>query len=363
MAKVFAGTSTPHIRILRRQGANSVASLVANGSDCFQKYIHMKVVKRMEGFRVRHVSDTRERRLLLPFSGSVSSITLLHVLDIYLRSQRERTGRTGFILHILLILDDSNNKQNAKSLPAYHDSIKSKYQDHQFSEVSLGELLSAKPFTQGVKGFAADRYLTGNLPPTARADLRSLFERLAVIGFASNNGCECILWPHSTTELARLILSGIAKGEGAFVGQLIADGVSPYAINFHYPMRHLSDMELELFVKMISLQNGFFDINIIGKETAERITDSTIDSVMLNCCTSTEKNYPNILANVVRTCGKLQVASNPTSTIRCTLCTALTETIPFALPHNHPTLSEGDSELQVVGLCCGCVRIVTEAST
>ena len=326
-------------------------------SDCFQKYIHMKIVKRMEGFRVRHISDISKRRLLLPYFGTLSSATLLHVLDGYLQLQRERTGRTGFVLHILVIKDE-----NFKFGQKHYDSVKSIYRDHQFSEVSLGDLLSAKPFTHRVKEFAVDRYLSGNLPPTARADLRSLLERLAVIDYATKDGCECVLWSHSTTELARLILSETAKGNGAFAGQLIADGGSPYAVNFHYPMRDLLDTELKLFLKMTCLQEELVDIDSVGRSTIEKIPDSTIENIMLNYCTSTEMTYPNILANVVRTCGKLEAASDSKLAKRCTLCTALTGTTPCQYPRNPSGVSNGDPKFQAVDLCCGCAKIIADIS-
>ena len=341
-----------------------MGQLLKSLSDCFQKYIHTKVVKRMESFRVRHVSDTRERRLLLPLSiDGVSSIALVHILNQHLRSQRERTGRIGYRLHILLLISDDTRSEDEEYRQRVQDDLKNKCYDHQISIVSLEDILRTEPFKDGIKRFAVNRYLTRNLSRTICADLRLLFERLAIINFARKDGSECILWPHSTTELARLILSETAKGNGAFVSQLIADRNSPYhALSFHYPMRDLLDKEIELFVNMISPKGGVINIKNNSHDDTKNTVDMTIDKVMLDYCISTEKSYPNIVANVVRTCGKLEVAADSTYSVRCMLCTALTRTIPYEFLHGPSDSLNSGIGMPLVDLCYGCARIIGDAS-
>ena len=325
------------------------------------------MVKRMEGFRVRHVSDTRERRLLLPLplsSDSVaSSIALVYVLDEHLRVQKERTGRTGYHLHVLLLISDDTKSEDEQYCQSFHEELKKKVQDHQISIESLEDVLSTEPFKDGVKRFAVNRYSTGNLSHTTRVDLRLLLERLAIVQLARKYGSECVLWPHSTTELARLILSETAKGNGAFVGQLIADGSSPYlALSFQYPMRDLLDKEIELFMNMIYPEGDFVNAKRKRQEVVKNAADITIDKVMLNYCASTEKSYPNIVANVVRTCAKLEVAADLTYSVRCTLCTALTRTDSYKFLRDSSDSLNGASNSDLVDLCCGCAKIISDAS-
>jgi cytoplasmic tRNA 2-thiolation protein 2 len=69
--------------------------------DCFSKYVQTKIVKRMETFRVKNSEPGKERTLLLPLSFGPSSTALLYVVSRHLKGQIEKTGRTGFKLHII----------------------------------------------------------------------------------------------------------------------------------------------------------------------------------------------------------------------------------------------------------------------
>lgn len=325
----------------------------------------MKIVKRMEGFRVRHVSDTRERRLLLPLSTeSVSSIALLHVLNEHLRVQKERTGRTGYYIHVLLLFCNDIKTENEQINQRFNDKLKSRYHDHQISVVLLDDILRTNSFDDRVKRFAINLYLKEKLSRTTYTDLRLLLVRLATVDFARKVGSECILWPHSTTELARLILSETAKGNGAFVGQLIADGSSPYhALSFHYPMRELLDKEVEVFIDMLFPGEDFINIKKSRQEGIKNAADITIDKVMHDYCNNTEKSYPNIVANVVRTCGKLEAAAaDSTQSMRCMLCTALTRTVSYEYSHISSDPPNSGSSSDPVNLCSGCARIMSDAT-
>src|SRR5215469_8242213 len=104
--------------------------------DCFVKYVHMKVVKRMDAFRTRHSVPGVQRKLLLPISFGVSSTTLLFILDQYLRSQMTRTGRTGFALHVLCIIDPFDTKDRTLGRL---ETVKACFPNHEFSSISLEE--------------------------------------------------------------------------------------------------------------------------------------------------------------------------------------------------------------------------------
>lgn len=107
--------------------------------ECFAKYVHTKVVKRMEAFRTRHVGAGQERKLLLPMSFGVSSVTLLHILDKHLETQRQKTGRTGFSIHVLHV-----RSIGTKDFSKQMEALKKRYPDHEYSTIDLHDLFENK---------------------------------------------------------------------------------------------------------------------------------------------------------------------------------------------------------------------------
>ena len=310
----------------------------------------------MESFRVRHVTDEHERLLLLPYTCSVSFITLLHVLDSYLKSQKERTGRTGFTLHILRVTDkdDSVIREKTQSGTLW-ESVTQIYNAHRYTTLSFRNYLDSMKKSEpndGVRIVAFERYLDGSLSVAARADLYFLLERLMKISYAIQSNCEYILWPFSTTELARLTLTEIVRGNGDSVSSLTTDGISSYGIKFHHPVRDLFHSELWQFIdnlEMYEYAKMFADTLAIG---SNKVAQQSIADVMSQYCTTTEKNYPNIMANVVSTVGKLKPPSSQGNhVVRCRLCMIDTNTYSTS----DQCFSEADS-----CLCRGCVRYKEE---
>jgi len=100
-----------------------------------------------------------------------------------------------------------------------------------------------------------------------------------------------------------------------------SDGMSPYGVNFHYPMRDLLKKEI---VKFSSLTSPPLTDIIVYQSQATQVSASskstTIDDLMAQYFESVEENYPSIVANVVRTSSKLKAPEVYSSSTACGLC-------------------------------------------
>lgn len=329
--------------------------------ECFTKYVHTKIVKRMEAFRTRHSAEGEERFLLLPISLGVSSITLLQILDRHLQGQRDRTGRTGFNLKLLFIaMPGADSDEETMKF----DGIRKKYPQYSFTTLDLATIsiasCSPEPITseeleQAQKTLAK---LLESIPSaTSRVDILNLLKTRLIVNFAKTNGCEGILWGSSTTKLAETILAETAKGRGFSLPWAVTDGLSPHGVLFFYPVRDVLKKELISLLEMDG-HAGLKDLVIEEGETKAPPSskNTTIDVLMKQYFESVEEHYPSIVSNVVRTTGKLQEAKWD-GVQRCKLC---------QLPVDDALLGingwGGDQKMhqeageREVGLCYGCTR-------
>ena len=307
----------------------------------------------MESFRVRHSNPGRERTLLLPLSFGVGSFALLHVLSQHLKGQAEKTGRTGFKLHILHVEEAASGAGN----PADLERVKQHYPEHTYSY----SLLSDVSFLEDVQNLlkpgyedntptihgASDsdkfnRFLDSLDSATSRADAKDLLKRRLIVRFAKHHYCEAILWGDSTTRLAERTLAETAKARGFSLPWIIADGESPHGIQFYYPMRELLSKEIEAFA---SLVDPPLDDLVLEEKTKPVVStkNTTIDDLMKQYFESVQQEYPSILANVVKTASKLQAAPLRDVETQCELC-------EMPLDGQAPKRSR---------LCNGCIRTLS----
>lgn len=337
--------------------------------DCFVKYVHTKVIKRMEGFRTRHVEPGQQRKLLLPISFGASSVTLLYILDKQLQTQTNRTGRTGFNLHVVHFINplDADN-DSAKRL----DLVKERFPSHEFSIIPFEGLFSKTSPTPSqdaeTNNISMDELsmpsleaLLNALPSaTSRSDVLTILRTRLAINCAREHQCEGILWGDSTTKLAEKILAETAKGRGFSLPWQVADGESPYGLSFYYPMKDLLKKELLSHADIAepSLKPLISPDAFERTQAPPSAKNTTIDVSMQQYFESVEENYPGIVSNVVRTVGKLQ-ARVPGNIQRCRLC---------KLPVTHDLLGlngwGGDqavappNENSECELCYGCARSI-----
>lgn len=230
------------------------------GRDCFLHYVRSKVIKRMEGFRVRHskssTSGTSPRKLLLPITFGASSLALLHILSEHLKSQKERVKKTGYQL-LVVYVDESVIKKNTPALERL-DEVKGRIvaaegrEEITFLTVPLEDIYSFKNAAEEaieseVEENTSNRMMIRDGPNiddksrlqsllsalasrTSQADILNILRTRLLVEVAKREGCEGVLWDDSTTRLAEKILSETAKGRGFSVPWQVADGPSPYGM-------------------------------------------------------------------------------------------------------------------------------------
>ncbi|TID19138.1 hypothetical protein E2P81_ATG06120 [Venturia nashicola] len=329
--------------------------------ECFTKYVHTKIVKRMEAFRTRHSAEGEERYLLLPISLGVSSVTLLQILDRHLQGQRHRTGRTGFNLKLLFVdMPGADADEKIKMI----DAIRSKYPHYSFMVRRLDTIFlaaSSKSITEEDIKQAQETLakLLDSIPSaTSKFDVLNLLKIRLIVKYAGMNECEGILWGSSTTKLAETILAETAKGRGYALPWAVTDGLSPYGVPFFYPVRDVLKKELISRLELDADNTTLKDLIMREGETKAPPSskNTTIDILMKQYFESVEEHYPSIVSNVVRTTGKLEEAKWAAAQ-RCKLC---------RLPVDDALLGingwGGDQKIhqeageREVGLCYGCTR-------
>lgn len=336
----------------------------------------------MEANKVRHAYDDAPKKILLPLSLGESSTVLLHVLDQHLEAQSKRNGRTSYGLHILFI-DQSFIDQSAFCpQTGYADAVgklRHRFPLHTFSVAALHEVLGyndehlGEVFkSHGVlyecsthsRQDKLEKLLSALPSATSRFDIVNILRRKLIVAFAESHECSSVVFGDSTTRLAERTLSETAKGRGASLPWLTADSASPKGVKINYPMRDLLKGELMLYTKvieppldpLIAYADAFQGIPTSSKDT-------TIDGLMSQYFKSVEQNYPSIVANVVRTSGRLAAPTILADSTSCGLCGLPVESASGAWAGNQGSVSSSSSEERRVPfgkevLCYGCTRSV-----
>ena len=196
--------------------------------------------------RVRYSALDQTRKILLPVSFGVSSITLLHILDHHLKTQKAKTGYTGFSL-VVLFIDTSLVDKDSPSTSLL-TILQEQYPGYQYASLSLQEIFNYLPDDDalldltpglGIKDASIDLKLATLMnsltSATARADVTSSLLTRIIVEYAKSVDCEAILWGDSTTKIAEKTLAETAKGRGFSLPWVISDCESPHAIKFNYP--------------------------------------------------------------------------------------------------------------------------------
>lgn len=240
--------------------------------------------------------------------------------------------RTSYELLVVHICLEGEDLQQAKDRL---ESIEARFPNHKYMMAGLEEALNLQtidwsmlgldiPIAGGFVGTAAERmaYLMKSISSvTSKADISATLLLRLLVGIAERNSCGSILFGDSTTRLAEKTLTETAKGRGFSLPWQVSDGMSPYGIHFHYPLRDLLKKELFSFSSMttppltnlIIYQNRSTQVSASSKSTS-------IDDLMAQYFESVEENYPSIVANVVRTASKLNPPPPVENSPECTFC-------------------------------------------
>lgn len=345
-------------------------------SDCFARYVHTKCIKRLESFRVNFGAE-QQRRILVPLSFGVSSITLLHILDLHLKTQKSKTGRTGFEISAIYIEDPEQKVQAAQLL----DKARERYPDHHYASLPLHDVFrmvpddasirSLVPQTEETVGWSPEehfvRMINSLTSATARADVLSTLRTRLIVEYAKSTGCESVLWGDSTTRLAQKTLAETAKGRGFSLPWQVSDGSSPFDLNFHYPLRDVLKKELVSYINMADpgLSSLVHETSSGATQASTSSKNTTIDDLMTQYFESVEENFPSIVANVVRTTSKLEARPDALSDPKCSLCSMPVPGGRFGIHGWGGDQQDGDdfeSTHARRDICYGCTRSLPKAT-
>ena len=337
--------------------------------DCFARYVHTKAIKRLETFRVNFHTN-QERKVLLPLSFGVSSTTLLRVLDLHLKTQMSKTGRTGFALSIVAI----GNVEQTLPVENLLDNVRNQYPGHEYAALPLHHVLRVIPDDAVLRHLIPDSDQGGEVnnqiqlaglinsltSATARADVLSTLRTRLIVEHAKSTGCQSILWGDSTTALAEKTLAETCKGRGFSLPWQVADGKSPFGVYFHYPLRDVLKKELVSYVGLaeFGLASLVHEPSSGATQASTSSKNTTIDDLMKQYFESVEESFPSIVSNVVRTSGKLEVPTGAESDPRCGLCDMPVSGGRFGIHGWGGYQQDGTQSSAVAGknVCYGCTR-------
>jgi len=324
------------------------------------KYVATKVLKRLESNKIRGGFNDQVKTLLLPVSFGVSSIALLHVLDQQLRNRTEQGRHAGYRLHVLfvdqsMVLDEAPSR-NAIGL------LQQRYPSHSYTAISLDDLseygIDVGGILHGVRRNLKD--IISCLPSaTSRVDFIDTTRHRLILAYAERHTCDSILFGDSTTRLAERTLSETAKGRGIALQWVTADNDSS-GITCTYPLRDVLRKELLAYADVVAPPLTPLILEPLARVPTS-CKDTTIDDLMSRYIASVEESYPSIVANVVRTSGKLIAPAVPRQGDSCSLCgnPVINGNWGGEQDGIMPTqIAQSNGPSQDKSLCYGCARTV-----
>ena len=329
---------------------------------CFIRYVTSKILKRMESYRFKNLAGHQKRRLFLPISGGVSSLVLLQVLDTQLQRQIGNRNRTAYDLIVARVVFPDT--ADLATVEVVYQKLAQRFPLHTFLPLIplhdvfvLDQKIERDLDHLGINRHATEshetllgRIFSSATSMTTRAGLQSIFLQRLLASIAKQESCEGVLWGHSDSRLAALALADVAKGRGGSVPSIIADGPSMHGLNFNYPARDLFKVELQIYASALSHPLVYETEGGIADRPASTIRNTSIGDLLSSYINSQGEKYPSIMANVVRTAGKLQVKNTEKGVVACSICVM---PIPRAFKSSDENLT----------ICYGCQRMKQDIKT
>lgn len=306
-------------------------------------------------------------KLLLPLSLGVSSSVLLHILDGQIQRQIANIhGRVAYQLHVLVI-DPSTISSGNLSYDSNFEELQRTFPTHTFTRLPFHSVFEYVPEMKDLINEYAGTQFTDDssqsdearlaafracvATATSKDDLDNVLLTRLVVAFAKQAGCETILWGDSDTRLAAKTLAGAAKGRGASLTWQVSDGMSPWGVQFEFPLRDINKPELHQYASVCSeLSNIVVPDQPISENMLTK--NLSIDELMMRYVETQGAKYPGVMANVSRTANKLQPAGSD-DCAECVLCGSLVGNVKGNIGI---TVSSQFAESQSSRFCYGCSR-------
>lgn len=335
--------------------------------DCFLRYATVKALQRIEKFRlIKHGPHDRQRKLLLPLSYGVSSTVLLHMLNEQLERQLGTKGRVAYDLHVLVV-EPSTISPASPSCEARLELVKKHYPRHTYTTVPFHSIFQYDPNIKEIMHqFAGPNFVDdeaksdhdrleafrASIPTaTSKDDVDNILLLRLIAACAKHYGCDCVVWGDSDSRLAAKTLANVAKGRGASLTWQVCDGMSPWGVQFIFPLRELYKSEIQLYASQVpSLEEIVIPEQSTSETTSNR--NLSIDELMKQYIQTHSEKYPGVMANVVRTVNKLQQPPITADQARCALCATPLETAGGS--------ADGATGEAQARFCYGCARSAPE---
>jgi cytoplasmic tRNA 2-thiolation protein 2 len=311
----------------------------------------------MEKFRLnRDLPKNTSCKLLFPLSYGLSSSVLLHMLHSQLERQRAKTHASpGFDLHVLIIEPSTISPSN----PSHDENFELAQKCFplcSFTRVPFDSVFELVPDIQETmshyagKEFVDDPSLSDAerlnsfrsciATATSKADVDYILMNRLVVAFAKKFDCQAVIWGDSDSRLAAKTLASVAKGRGSSVIWQVSDGMSPFGLEFNFPLRDLFTAELRHYASFFpELTSLIVPDEPLSENTLTK--NLSIDELMMRYVLTQGEKYPGVMLNVTRTANKLDVSQMPANLPHCALCGA-------------PLMNEAGRELSQ--FCCACAR-------
>lgn len=315
------------------------------GRDCFIDYVETKGGRRLGAV----ARDTRApgrpgpRRYVAGLSFGSSSTVLTQILDKSAKFHSSKKASPAFEPLIVHVDTDLSHFAGKRDSPA--QKLLSRYRERfpnmSFECIHLSRIWKATTLDWSAFGVTiADdqnemddierlKAFFDSLPSMAsKADILRIFIRHVLLDVALDRSYTAVLLGHSTTALAALTLAEVANGRGYAVPWQINDGPFPICkyhsathssgpkeysqvqLPIHYPLREVLKNELAIYLDIVPSLNELMPQNDKAAVSVVSHKDLSIAEVMERYFDSVEGPYSGILANVVRTTGKLDRATN-----------------------------------------------------
>ncbi|KAH7127688.1 hypothetical protein EDB81DRAFT_809844 [Dactylonectria macrodidyma] len=315
--------------------------------DCYVQYVSLKTSKRL-GQMHRDIRVSRlptARRYIAGLSFGPSSSVLVEILDDTGRRLSLKKSSSPFnpiVVHVDTDLSAGEESPARKLIEEY----RRRFQHVEFECVPLSDVLTARSIDWSALPLPAEndakaepsvrlQRLFDALPTvTSRADMLRQFVRHLLLHKALESSSSVLLLGHSTSALAALTLSEVANGRGFAVPWQVNDGsctistypapganendldatapaqeVSRIEFPVYYPMREVFRNEILQYIDLVPSLSGLVPADqmaIGGRNNVVSHKDLSIEEVMARYFDSVEDSYSGIVANVVRTTGKLE---------------------------------------------------------
>ncbi|PWY67165.1 hypothetical protein BO70DRAFT_345484 [Aspergillus heteromorphus CBS 117.55] len=338
--------------------------------DCYVRFVAFKSFKRMENYRLRKgMPKTGPCKLLLPLSYGVSSTVLLHMLHQQLEVLHSKShGPAGFEV-LVLVVDPSTISATPLPDDAF-DRVQKTFPLCSFTQLPFHSIFALDPdvneimaqyaregFTDATGKSDEERlasFRASISTATSKTDVDRILLNRFIVAFAKKMECRGIVWGDSDSKLAAKTLANVAKGRGSAVTWQVCDGMSPFGLEYNFPLRDLFTVEVRTYAGLFPELEA---IIVHDTPPSENVLTKnlSIDELMIRYVSTQGEKYPGVMLNVTRTASKLQSSATSAVGPQCAFCGAFTPTTSVGTS-NGAAEEEQPSDNLSPQFCYACAR-------